>query len=240
MKLTLFLGVGVAVLLFTAVLVRADEDDVETEDDNEDTGDLAELKIDVVHMPDECDQKSKKGDMLSMHYKGTLEDGTKFDSSYDRDEPFKFPVGAGRVIKGWDEGLLDMCIGEKRRLTIPSHLAYGEQGAGGKIPGGATLIFDTELLGIEQAPPPVNIFKQIDADGDLQLSRDEISVYLQTHMKGMLKDGEDKEVEEDEEQKQKREEQENKLLEDIFKHEDADKDGFISHEEFRGPKHDEL
>ena len=77
-------------------------------------------------------------------------DGSKFDSSRDRNRPFSFQLGAGRVIKGWDEGLLDMCIGEKRTLTIPSGKGYGARGAGGKIPGGATLVFETELLDIER------------------------------------------------------------------------------------------
>ena len=85
-----------------------------------------------------------------MHYTGTLyKDGSKFDSSVDRNRPFEFKLGAGRVIKGWDEGLLDMCIGEKRILTIPSGKGYGDRGAGGKIPGGATLVFETELLDIK-------------------------------------------------------------------------------------------
>ena len=84
-----------------------------------------------------------------MHYTGTLTDGTKFDSSRDRDSPFQFQLGAGQVIKGWDQGLMGMCIGEKRKLTIPPELGYGDRGAGGQIPGGATLIFETELLAIE-------------------------------------------------------------------------------------------
>ena len=85
-----------------------------------------------------------------MHYTGTLyRDGSKFDSSKDRNRPFEFQLGAGRVIKGWDEGLLDMCIGEHRRLTIPSGKGYGDRGAGAKIPGGATLVFETELLDIK-------------------------------------------------------------------------------------------
>ena len=79
-----------------------------------------------------------------------LTDGTKFDSSIDRGKPITFPIGTGRVIPGWDEGLMLLKTGEKARLIIPSHLAYGERGAGGVIPPNATLIFDVELLSIEE------------------------------------------------------------------------------------------
>lgn len=90
----------------------------------------------------ECNIKTQNGDRLSMHYTGKLWDGTKFDSSLDRGDPFQFTIGTGQVIKGWDQGLLDMCIGEKRKLQIPAKLGYGDRGAGDKIPGGSTLVFD--------------------------------------------------------------------------------------------------
>jgi FKBP-type peptidyl-prolyl cis-trans isomerase len=88
------------------------------------------------------------GKNVSVHYTGWLENGKKFDSSVDRGQPFSFPLGAGRVIKGWDEGVQGMKVGGKRKLTIPSDLGYGSRGAGGVIPPNATLIFDVELLGV--------------------------------------------------------------------------------------------
>jgi len=94
------------------------------------------------------------GHRVSVHYTGWLQKpdgtaGTKFDSSVDRGQPFEFPLGGGRVIRGWDEGVAGMKVGGKRKLVIPPELGYGSRGAGGVIPPGATLIFDVELLGVQ-------------------------------------------------------------------------------------------
>ena len=108
---------------------------------------MAELIIDELVLGDGASAKS--GDRISVHYTGWLTNGKKFDSSVDRNDPFDFQLGVGQVIPGWDQGVESMQIGGKRKLTIPSSLAYGPIGAGGVIPPDATLVFEIELLAIK-------------------------------------------------------------------------------------------
>lgn len=109
-----------------------------------------QLQIGIKKRAENCERKAKKGDSLHMHYRGYLKDnGAEFDNSYKRGEPLTFTLGTGQVIKGWDQGLLGICAGEKRKLIIPSHLAYGESGSPPTIPPGATLVFEVEAVKID-------------------------------------------------------------------------------------------
>lgn len=108
---------------------------------------MEELKIEDIKVG--TGEEAVSGKKITVNYSGTLTDGTKFDSSYDRGTPFSFTLGVGEVIQGWDKGFAGMKIGGKRKLTIPSELGYGANGAGGVIPPNATLIFEVELLKVE-------------------------------------------------------------------------------------------
>ncbi|TIC84668.1 FKBP-type peptidyl-prolyl cis-trans isomerase [Crenobacter intestini] len=107
---------------------------------------MSELIIEDIEVGTGAEATS--GQEVTVHYSGYLTDGSKFDSSRDRYQPFSFPLGAGHVIKGWDLGVAGMKVGGKRKLTIPPDLGYGARGAGGVIPPNATLVFDVELLSV--------------------------------------------------------------------------------------------
>ncbi|GFG36194.1 hypothetical protein Cfor_06411 [Coptotermes formosanus] len=143
-------GKQVGVFVWVLLLIVSNFD-LNVADNNDKNANVKKkLQIGVKKRVDNCQVKSKRGDFLHMHYKGTLEDGTKFDSSYDRGEPLTFTLGSGQVIRGWDQGLMGMCEGEKRKLVVPPELGYGTSGAPPKIPGDATLIFEVELVKIDR------------------------------------------------------------------------------------------
>lgn len=179
-----------------------------------------DLTINSVFKPEGCDEarKSKSGDQLYMHYTGTIdktsptgEPGKQFDSSVGLG-PFDFALGSGQVIKGWDEGLVGMCVGEKRELIISAEKGYGDRGAGVDIPGGATLNFQVECLDIQDEKPMPNIFADIDKSPlDGKLTEAEITAWF-------------------------KETQNQDLPEGLMENEDKNADGFVSWEEFSGPK----
>lgn len=131
--------------------------------------------------------EAKPGMRILVHYTGKLEDGTVFDSSVTRGQPFAFVLGEGRVIAGWEQGFAGMKVGGKRTLTIPPHMGYGERGAGGVIPPNATLIFDVELLGVQEVPAPGQLqIEEIEVGtGDEAKPGKEVSV----HYTGKFTDG---------------------------------------------------
>lgn len=136
-------------------LTEAEEEtsDADMASDAEDVN-TTESGLQYVVLEEGSGESPGQGSLVEVHYTGTLEDGTVFDSSYDRGSPIEFPLGLGQVIPGWDEGIALMKEGGKARLIIPPDLAYGEQGSGGVIPPNATLVFDVELVSVAPAPPP--------------------------------------------------------------------------------------
>lgn len=152
MRIRAFFLLVLASFLLTACMQREKprpEPNTETQISNqeeEEVMDAKELIIEDLSVGN--GEEAREGDKIQVHYTGTLIDGTKFDSSLDRDESFEFTLGAGRVIKGWDIGVQGMKVGGKRRLTIPPQFAYGEREAGDIIPANATLIFEIVLLAV--------------------------------------------------------------------------------------------
>jgi FKBP-type peptidyl-prolyl cis-trans isomerase len=144
-KKILLLGAAIFFLLGAALFFYGGKNDNNKITTNNKTMEL-EIKTTSVGSGE---RKTKNGDTLVVHYTGKLTDGTKFDSSIDRGTPFEFQIGQGRVIAGWEKGLLDMKVGEKRTLTIPAEMGYGARGSSGIIPPNATLIFDVELMAIK-------------------------------------------------------------------------------------------
>ncbi|NWI07644.1 FKB14 isomerase, partial [Regulus satrapa] len=187
----------------------------------------ADVKVEVLHKPFLCHRRTKWGDMMLVHYEGYLErDGSMFHSTHKHNngQPMWFTLGIREALKGWDRGLKDMCVGEKRKLTIPPALAYGKEGKG-KIPPESTLIFNIDLLEIRNGPRSHESFQEMDLNDDWKLSKQEVKIYLKKEFEkhgAVVNDT-----------------QHDALVEDIFDKEDEDSDGFISAREFTY-KHDEL
>ncbi|XP_070570439.1 uncharacterized protein [Ptychodera flava] len=192
-----------------------------------------ELEVDVLHLPSDCEQVGEEGKSLTFEYVGYYHSDVhvreEFDSTEKRGDPMIFTMGEHTVMKGWEEGLKDMCIGERRRLLIPrGPMQEGDKGSGALMPGGGvTLEYEFELTNISDEPPKrpqMNVFKILDTDKDDHLSKDEMHEYFEKSGLGGLKEGETIDD----------------AVHTIFEQEDEDGDGFISHQEFDGPKHDEL
>ncbi len=133
----------------TAFAIAAIADEKKDKDKPEAKVIKTDSGLQYVELKEGTGERAREGDTVEVHYTGTFKDGKKFDSSLDRGKPFSFKLGAGQVIKGWDEGVAGMQVGGKRKLVIPSPLAYGEGGGGGAIPPKSELTFEVELLKIK-------------------------------------------------------------------------------------------
>ncbi|KAL6101317.1 fkbp7 [Pungitius sinensis] len=193
------------------------------------TADLdAEIKVEVLFRPDQCTPKSKRGDMINVHYDGFLaKDGSQFYCSRsDKDGHAQWYVlGIGQVIEGLDRGMVDMCPGEKRKITVPPGLAFGSAGKD-PVPPNATVVFEVELYSISRGPRSVEAFREMDLDGDRSLSKAEVKAYLKLDFEKSGRPREDPFYE--------------KLVADVFRKSDNDYDGVISAKEYNVYEHDEL
>lgn len=178
------------------------------------------VHIAIYDGPKECGRadRVKVADNLVIHYTGTIDEssatgeaGSQFDSSRDRGVPLEVTIGVGELIEGWDTGLLGLCQGASAILTVPPEMGYGENGAGGKIPGGATLRFDVEIISSKPPPTLPNLFDELDVNEDNVLTEDEILAHFK-------KEGPDATV-----------------PPHLMSKEDTNNDGVISREEFGGP-----
>ncbi|XP_041857386.1 peptidyl-prolyl cis-trans isomerase FKBP7 [Melanotaenia boesemani] len=189
---------------------------------------LDDVKVEVVFKPEECTQRSKRGDLINAHYDGYLaKDGSQFYCSRTdkAGHPQWFVLGVGQVIKGLDLGMVDMCVGEKRKVTIPSALAFGEKGKG-PVPPNATVVFEVEVLSVSRGPRSMEAFGRVDLDKDRMLTKAEIKEYLKLEYEKDGKPRDDPFYE--------------KIIADIFRKSDGDRDGLISAKEYNIYGHDEL
>ncbi|XP_033469839.1 peptidyl-prolyl cis-trans isomerase FKBP7 [Epinephelus lanceolatus] len=187
-----------------------------------------EVKIEVLFKPEECTPKSKRGDLMNAHYDGFLaKDGSQFycSRSDKAGHPQWFVLGVGQVIKGLDIGMEDMCPGEKRKITVPPALAFGEKGKD-PVPPNATVVFEVEVYSVSRGPRSMEAFKDMDLDKDRSLTKAEVKEYLKLEYEKGGKPRDDPFYE--------------KIMDDIFRKNDRDKDGQISAKEYNIYEHDEL
>jgi len=194
-----------------------------------------DVQIDVITKPEACERAAKSGDTISMRYKGNLYDvhtkeiGKQFDSNFDRPQTFDFKLGAGQVIQGWERGVPGMCVGEKRKLTVPPELAYGDVGFSDLIPPKSTLVFEIELVNIKagdghdhQGVPhdhEADSFAAIDANGDKQITSEEMAAYIKKFN--------------DEGSEADKFDNIDTIVGEIFQEDDRNKDGVISLDEYQ-------
>lgn len=200
-----------------------------------------EVKVDVVTKAETCERAAKNGDTISMRYKGNLYDvatgqlGKQFDSNFDRPDTFDFKLGAGQVIQGWERGVPGMCVGERRKLTVPPQLAYGDVGFSDLIPPGSTLVFEIELVDLKAGEGhdhggvhhdhEEDTFAGMDENGDKQITREEMAAYIQKFSDAGDNIGGNIEA----------------IVDEIFNEDDKNKDGIISLDEYQldaGHDHD--
>ncbi|CDQ56995.1 unnamed protein product [Oncorhynchus mykiss] len=190
---------------------------------------IDDVKIEVLFTPEDCSKKSKKGDLMNAHYDGYLaKDGSQFycSRSDKAGHPQWFVLGVGQIIKGLDMALNDMCAGEKRKVTVPPELAFGEKGKG-PVPPNATLIFDVELYSVSKGPRSLESFRDIDLDDDKVLTRDEMTFYFKVEYE---RDG----------SKPREDSFYERMVNDVFQKSDHDRDGLITVKEYNIYEHDEL
>ncbi|KAM4730863.1 peptidyl-prolyl cis-trans isomerase FKBP7 [Anableps anableps] len=187
-----------------------------------------QVRIEVLFKPEECSRKSKKGDLINAHYDGFLaKDGSQFYCSRSDKEghPQWFVLGVGQVIKGLDIGMMDMCAGEKRKVTVPSALAFGHTGKG-PVPPNAAVVFEVEVLSVSRGPRSMEAFGQIDLDKDRSLTKAEVKEYLKLEYEKGGRPRDEPFYE--------------KILADIFQKSDQDRDGLITAKEYNIYERDEL
>lgn len=201
-------------------------------------------KVEVTsEKPENCTYKAKKGDFVKYHYNATLMDGTHIGSTHSFGKTYNVILGNGQVVIGMDEGLMGMCVGEKRRLVIPPHLAYGERGVDGEVPGSAVLVFDVEMIDLEEGLPDgymfvwnsevsPDLFSEMDKNKDKEVDRTEFSEYILQQVaegKGRLAPGFEQP----------------RIIDNMYDNQDRNKDGRITEDEFKlkadeAATHDEL